>query len=128
MALLNSQVLTFLESSKRNCGRCGKDFIVYEHVGGGPARVCRACRIPKIKCSNVLDRAILGKPLTLRQNQIVAMVAEGRQNKEIAFRLYLSQGTVKIYVSQIFRKTGMTNRTELARWWILNSDNQPISE
>jgi len=119
MALLNSQVLTFLESSKRNCGRCGKDFIVYEHVGGGPARVCRACRIPKIKCRNSLP---LGKPLTLRQNQIVSMVAEGRQNKEIAFKLYIAEGTVKVYVSQIFRKTGMTNRTELARWWILNSE------
>jgi DNA-binding NarL/FixJ family response regulator len=56
--------------------------------------------------------------LTLREKQIVKLVQQGKSNKEIAFELCLTVGTVKEYIHHIFRKLGMTNRTELAVWGI----------
>jgi DNA-binding NarL/FixJ family response regulator len=54
--------------------------------------------------------------LTVREKQVVALVALGMQNKEIAFELHLTAGTVKQYLNLIFRKLGVSNRTELAVW------------
>ncbi len=44
------------------------------------------------------------------------MVAEGKLNKVIEFELHLTEGTIKEYLVKIFRKTGVSNRTELAIW------------
>jgi DNA-binding NarL/FixJ family response regulator len=52
--------------------------------------------------------------LTARERQVVAGVASGESNKEIATRLGLSEITVKHHVSNIFDKLGVSNRAELA--------------
>ncbi|MDD1530079.1 DNA-binding response regulator [Bradyrhizobium sp. WBOS7] len=52
--------------------------------------------------------------LTSRERQIVRLVAEGMSNKEIARRLDVSQGTVKVHLHNIFQKLEITNRTVLA--------------
>jgi DNA-binding NarL/FixJ family response regulator len=44
------------------------------------------------------------------------LVREGKTNVQIATALDLSRGTIKEYVSDIFRKIGVTNRTALAIW------------
>ncbi len=49
-------------------------------------------------------------PLTARQREIVA----GRSNKEIARKLGLSVGTVKIHVAALFRKLGVHHRSAVA--------------
>ena len=54
------------------------------------------------------------EPLTEREHTILALVAAGRSNKEIANELKLAEGTVKNYVSRIMDKTGARSRTELA--------------
>jgi DNA-binding NarL/FixJ family response regulator len=46
----------------------------------------------------------------------VKLVAEAKLNKEIAYDLHLTEGTIKEYLNRIFRKLGLTNRTELAVW------------
>jgi DNA-binding NarL/FixJ family response regulator len=51
--------------------------------------------------------------LTLRQNQIVAMLKIGSSNKEIAHVLGLSEGTIKVHLHRIYR-IGVSNRTQLA--------------
>ncbi len=55
-----------------------------------------------------------GEPLTERQLEIVALVAEGLTNREIAGRLYISHNTVKVHLRNIFTKTGVASRTELS--------------
>lgn len=40
----------------------------------------------------------------------------GAENKEIAFRLGLTEGTLKIYCSRLGKKLGLPNRTALALW------------
>jgi DNA-binding NarL/FixJ family response regulator len=50
--------------------------------------------------------------LTLREIEVLAMLAEGLGNKEIARQLDISDNTVKFHLSSIFGKLGATNRTE----------------
>ncbi|MGO9262589.1 MAG: response regulator transcription factor [Bryobacteraceae bacterium] len=49
---------------------------------------------------------------------MAALVAQGLSNKQIAFALHLSEGTIKVYMCHIFQKAKVTNRTELAVWQI----------
>jgi len=64
--------------------------------------------------------------LTSRELEICRLAADGLANKEIAWRSKkrdgepLTEGTVKQYMVHAFRKTGATNRTELARWYFLH--------
>ncbi|WP_134495461.1 response regulator [Microvirga pakistanensis] len=51
--------------------------------------------------------------LTAREREIVALVAEGRSNKDIARQLGLTDGTVKIHLNNIYRKLEVSNRTSL---------------
>ncbi|KFI50335.1 response regulator transcription factor [Bifidobacterium callitrichos] len=56
--------------------------------------------------------------LTEREREIAALVAEGLDNRDIAHRLYLSEGTVRNRVSALLDKLGLSNRTQLAILWI----------
>ena len=49
-----------------------------------------------------------------REREITALVAEGLDNRDIAARLFLSEGTVRNRISAILDKLGLTNRTQLA--------------
>jgi DNA-binding NarL/FixJ family response regulator len=52
--------------------------------------------------------------LTQRETDILALLAEGRSNRDISRALYLSEKTVKAHLAAIFRKLGVTNRTQAA--------------
>jgi two-component system, NarL family, nitrate/nitrite response regulator NarL len=51
--------------------------------------------------------------LTGRESQVVSRVCEGMRNKEIASQLYISDATVAHHLTSIYRKLGLTDRTEL---------------
>ena len=52
--------------------------------------------------------------LTEREAEVLALVASGLTNKELATRLYLSERTVARHLSNIFTKVGVTSRTAAA--------------
>lgn len=54
--------------------------------------------------------------LSVRETEVLSLVAQGRSNKEIAQELFLSEGTVKIHVSHIMTKLDIDRRTELVRF------------
>jgi DNA-binding CsgD family transcriptional regulator len=71
----------------------------------------------------------LGCILTVRERQITALVAVGLANKEIACQLRLSEGTVKVHLNNIFRKTGVKNRTALTlRFYAYSNANGQSQE
>ncbi len=53
-------------------------------------------------------------PITEKERRIIERVADGLNNKEIAGELFLSEGTVRNYLSQILEKLGLRDRTQLA--------------
>lgn len=57
---------------------------------------------------------VLGKDLTPRERQVLALVAEGLNNSEIADRLVISLSTAKRHVSSVITKLGASSRTEAA--------------
>ena len=52
--------------------------------------------------------------LTAREMEVLALVAEGRTNREIASQLYISDKTASVHVSNILRKLAVSNRSEAA--------------
>ncbi|MBN2257488.1 MAG: response regulator transcription factor [Anaerolineaceae bacterium] len=56
----------------------------------------------------------VGSELSEREREILALLAEGLNNHTIADRLHLSEGTVRNYVSSIFAKLNVTDRTQAA--------------
>lgn len=52
--------------------------------------------------------------LSPRERELVGLVRQGLRNRDIAERLGVTEGTVKVYLHSVFEKTGVANRTELA--------------
>lgn len=55
--------------------------------------------------------------LTDRESEVLAYVAEGISNAEIAERLYISEPTIKTHLTRIFQKLGVTKRTQAAAFY-----------
>lgn len=58
--------------------------------------------------------------LSKREQQVLELVAEGLSNKEISDQLYLSEGTVRNYISQMLTKLDLRDRTQLAVYFYKN--------
>ena len=54
--------------------------------------------------------------LTPREREVVALVAQGRTNQQIATRLGVTERTARTHVSNILAKLGLTSRTQAAMW------------
>ena len=53
-----------------------------------------------------------------REMDIIEAISEGLSNKGIAGKLYISEGTVKNYITSILNKTGLEHRTQIAIYYI----------
>lgn len=61
-----------------------------------------------------------GADIGEKEQEIIRLVAEGMNNKEIAENMFLSEGTVRNYLSHVLEKLGLRNRTELAIFYYKN--------
>jgi DNA-binding CsgD family transcriptional regulator/tetratricopeptide (TPR) repeat protein len=63
--------------------------------------------------------------LTGRELQVLAMLAQGKSNRSIAEELVVSERTVETHVSSIFRKLGLSSRTQVVAWAFERSPDSP---
>jgi DNA-binding NarL/FixJ family response regulator len=70
--------------------------------------------------TNLPDEDSLGESpvpaagLTPRELEVLPLLTLGRSNREISRLLFLSEGTVKAHLAAVFRKLGVSNRTQAA--------------
>jgi DNA-binding NarL/FixJ family response regulator len=57
---------------------------------------------------------ITTEPLTVRELEVLQLIVDGHSNNEIAQKLYVTMGTVKIHVRNIFKKLSVEDRTQAA--------------
>jgi DNA-binding NarL/FixJ family response regulator len=74
--------------------------------------------VPSLRVFNALGEQIL----TPREEQVVALVAEGMGNREIAHELNLSEHTIKKYLFRTFDKLGISTRVELVLYAVNHGD------
>ncbi len=77
--------------------------------------------VPSLRVLNARGAPVL----TPREEQVVALVAEGLGNREVARELNLSEHTVKKYLFRIFEKLGISTRVELVLYAVNNGDPRP---
>lgn len=104
MMRFNTAVMPVLPQATRSCARCGSTFSAF-----GREYTCHVCRRPKPRVHKPENSR-----LSFREQQIVALIQKAKANKEIAYELCLTEGTVKEYLHHIFRKVNVRSRTELA--------------
>ena len=61
--------------------------------------------------------------LTSREREVLARIAEGRSNREIARLLQVSEKTVKAHVSSVLAKLGVQDRTQAAVYAVRHGDD-----
>jgi DNA-binding CsgD family transcriptional regulator len=63
-------------------------------------------------------------PLTLREREVVALIAAGNTNVQIAEALTIAPATASRHVHNILEKLGMSRRSEAAAWWASNGNGR----
>jgi DNA-binding NarL/FixJ family response regulator len=73
---------------------------------------------PKVAAALLRSRATRGHDagLTGREREVLALIAGGLANKQIARRLGISEKTVKAHLTNVFHRIGVTDRTQAALW------------
>ena len=74
--------------------------------------------LSRSQASSAAGKGFAASGYTERELEIVRAVADGLSNKEIASKLFISEGTVKNYITSILAKEGLSHRTALAVYYI----------
>jgi len=77
-------------------------------------------QVPSLRVVNAKGR----KLLTPREEQVVALVADGLSNREVGTELGLTEHTVKKYLFRIFDKLGISSRVELVLYAVSHGDHR----
>ncbi len=76
--------------------------------------------IKDIRISDPVKRSIEDFDITEREFDVIKLLAEGMNNKEIAQTLYLSEGTVRNYVSNLLEKLYLRDRSQIVAFYYKN--------
>jgi DNA-binding NarL/FixJ family response regulator len=99
-------------------GHITEAYAIAVALGATPLRtrlesLARRARIP-LDGVDTLDDAADRLGLTRREREVLALVADGRSNRQIGERLYMAESTAGVHVSNILAKLGVTRRSEAA--------------
>lgn len=68
------------------------------------------------------SRSDIERHLSPRQQEIMQLLAQGLSNKEIANILGITEGTIRVHLSAIFKAIKVSNRTEATLWYLLRQN------
>jgi two-component system, NarL family, nitrate/nitrite response regulator NarL len=91
--------------------------VIRQFVAGDSAPQAAPAAAPAAPAPRERERS----PLSAREREIVALVAQGFKNKEMAEKMFISEQTVKNHLHNIFDKLGVSDRLELALYAIHNN-------
>jgi DNA-binding CsgD family transcriptional regulator len=113
--------------------RSGDHRVARGHLSDALTGLQRLGARPDVEVAQQAFRRIRGRVpaghiLTKREQEVLAMLAEGLSNAAIAGRLYLSERTVEVHVSHILDKLRLESRTQLAAWVAKHGVNPRLQE
>lgn len=76
--------------------------------------VVRESSVNRVGPMTVPSRTV--SPLSRREGQVAGLISEGRSNRDIAKRLFISERTADTHVQHILNKLGFNSRTQIAAW------------
>ncbi|MCB9449970.1 MAG: response regulator transcription factor [Anaerolineaceae bacterium] len=80
----------------------------------------------EMRKANEAQHAAAFAQLTAQELAVLALVAEGLTNRQIAIKLYLGEGTVRNYVSSVLQKIGASNRAEAAAYAVKHNIHELV--
>src|SRR6059058_3048796 len=96
------------------CATCVQGFVSYANLAAGLQPAIEAVLAGQLSVPQSIRTRIAWGTFSLREKQVLQLVAGGLTNAEIACRLFLSESTVKSHLSSSFRKLGVSSRAEAA--------------
>jgi DNA-binding NarL/FixJ family response regulator len=117
LARLDDCCLTSLRQSALGCVGAGVDLLSVVNAVRAVARG-EVAAAPWLACLARIvhgppDKAREGSPISVRELEVMTLLAEGLSNKQIARRLGIREQTVKNHVTRTMEKLGVENRTEV---------------
>ncbi len=73
---------------------------------------------PRARSASGLDWPGRSEGLTDREAEILALITQGKSNKEVAELTFLSANTIKSYIRTLYRKIGATSRSQAVLWGV----------
>lgn len=74
-------------------------------------------KLPSMNATETKENKFEDKGITAKELEVIELVAEGLNNKEIAEKLFLSEGTVRNYLSNVLDKLELRDRTQLVVYY-----------
>lgn len=96
-----ARALAEVRDGATSLGRAARERLVAAAVAGPPPRPLEAA---------------LPDGLTVREGEVLALIAEGHSNSDIARRLTIGESTVKTHINNLFAKTGVRDRAQAVRY------------
>jgi DNA-binding NarL/FixJ family response regulator len=94
--------------------RGANGFVFHSALERGLTPAVAAVLVGHLSVPRAIRRRTSWAAFSIRERQVLQLVAEGLTNSEIADRLYLSESTIKCHLSSGFRKLGVCSRAEAA--------------